>query len=72
MTLLAGFLVFAGLSCWILAKGEWNSLDPDNPWKQILQPAVTAFQSRMPRSAVTRAQTNGLASNSGQPNEGRT
>jgi capsule polysaccharide export protein KpsE/RkpR len=70
-TLIAGFLVFFGLSCWILAKDEWNRRDASDPWKQILQPAVNAFQFRTPRSKTRKSGTTGLASNSGQPNQER-
>jgi capsule polysaccharide export protein KpsE/RkpR len=71
MTLLAGFLVFSSLSSWILSKHEWNSRDDDDPWKQILQPAVTAFQERRVRAEARKTQAGEPAPNPGLPNEGR-
>jgi capsule polysaccharide export protein KpsE/RkpR len=61
MSAVVGFLVFGALSFWILAKDAWNRLDSEAPWKQMLQPAVTAFQFRNQRGN----QSTGLASNSG-------
>jgi capsule polysaccharide export protein KpsE/RkpR len=55
MTLLAGFLAFAGLSSWILAKNDWNQRDADDPWKQILQPAVDALNSKTSRNSTAKA-----------------
>jgi capsule polysaccharide export protein KpsE/RkpR len=46
MAVIVGFLVFMLLCARIIAKDKWNHMAPDDPWKLILQPAVTAYQER--------------------------
>jgi len=47
---MAGLFIFAVLSLWILVKDQWVRMDSENPWKQILQPAILSIRSRTSQS----------------------
>ncbi len=49
VSLIVGILVLVVLSSWILVKDEWGQMDTENPWRQILQPAILAIRSKMTR-----------------------
>jgi capsule polysaccharide export protein KpsE/RkpR len=68
MALLAGFLVFGGLCCWIVAEDAWNRRGPEDPWKQMLQPAVTTYQERKARRLAKKTHKKQPANTSGQAN----
>lgn len=46
VAVIVGFFVFVFLTFRILAEDQWNRMASDDPWKQLFQPAVTAYQAR--------------------------